>query len=43
MARIGYQCKGDKTAFLARVRYLMDMAKTSLEIKRKELHKRLDG
>jgi anaerobic ribonucleoside-triphosphate reductase len=43
MARIGYQCKGDKTAFLTRVRYLMDMAKTSLEIKRKELHKRLDG
>lgn len=42
MARVGYQYKGDKVAFFQRVRYLMDTAKTSLEIKRKELHKRLD-
>lgn len=43
MARIGYQCKGDKTAFFEKVHYLMDIARTSLEIKRKELHKRLDA
>ncbi len=43
MARIGYNYKGDKQAFLERVKYLMDTAKTSLEIKRKELAKRLDA
>ncbi len=43
MARIGHNHKGDKEAFLARVKYLMDIAQTSLEIKRKELAKRLDA
>lgn len=42
MARIGYLCKGDKEAFKRRVHELMDLAKQSLEIKRKEVSKRLD-
>ena len=37
MARIGYLTKGDKDAFKARIKQLMDLAKTSLEIKRKVL------
>ena len=37
MARVGYMTKGDKTAFLARVGYLMDQAKVSLELKRKTI------
>ncbi|MBI2484056.1 ribonucleoside triphosphate reductase [Candidatus Uhrbacteria bacterium] len=41
-ARIGYMHKGDKEAFLARVEHLMNLAKTSLEIKRKEIQKWLD-
>ena len=43
LARIGYQHKGDKAGFLARVKYLMELGKSSLEIKRKELNKRLDA
>jgi ribonucleoside-triphosphate reductase len=34
MARIGYLTKGDKEAFKGRVKYLMDLAKDSLEMKR---------
>lgn len=41
-ARIGHTCKGDKEAFLGRVKYLMELAKTSLEIKRKEIQKWMD-
>jgi len=41
-ARIGYLHKGDKQAFLARIEHLMSLAKTSLEIKRKEIQKWLD-
>lgn len=37
MARIGYVNRGDVAAFRKRVKYLMDLAKTSLEIKRKVL------
>ncbi|MCB9798295.1 ribonucleoside triphosphate reductase [Candidatus Nomurabacteria bacterium] len=42
LARIGYVCKGDKYAFLERVEHLMQLAKTSLEIKRKEIEKWMD-
>ncbi len=40
--RIGYQCKGDEEAFLNRVEHLMELAKVSLEIKRKEIQKWID-
>ncbi len=43
VARIWYLFKGDEEGFLGRIRYLMDLAKSSLEIKRKELSKRLDA
>lgn len=42
LARIGYNNKEDKEAFKNRILYLMNQAKTSLELKRKELTKRLD-
>ncbi len=42
MPRIGYQNKGDKKAFLERVEHLMNLAKTSLELKRKEIEKWMD-
>lgn len=42
MARIGYTCQGDKKAYLDRVAHLMDLAHTSLEIKRKEIQKWID-
>ncbi len=42
-ARIGYEHKGDKEAFLKRIDYLMDLSKTSLEIKRKEIQKWIDA
>ncbi|MDD2565914.1 MAG: ribonucleoside triphosphate reductase [Candidatus Gracilibacteria bacterium] len=42
MARIGYNTKGDKEAFKSRIEYLMNLAKTSLELKREELTKWLD-
>ena len=40
--RIGYMFKGDKEKFLHRIEYLMELAKTSLEIKRKEIQKWID-
>lgn len=43
MARIGYNFKGDKAGFKQQVKHLMNLAKTSLEIKRKECIKRLDA
>ncbi|PIR03615.1 MAG: ribonucleoside triphosphate reductase [Candidatus Magasanikbacteria bacterium CG11_big_fil_rev_8_21_14_0_20_39_34] len=42
LPRIGYTHQGDKDAFFARVKHLMDLAKTSLEIKRKEIEKWMD-
>ena len=41
-ARIGYTHKGNKEEYFKRIAYLMDLAKTSLEIKRKEVQKWLD-
>ncbi len=41
-ARIGYTCKGDKQALLDRIGHLMELAKTSLEIKRVEIQKWMD-
>lgn len=35
LARIGFNFKGDKEGFMRQVRHLMDLSKTSLEIKRK--------
>jgi anaerobic ribonucleoside-triphosphate reductase len=42
-ARIGYMHKGDKDAFFARIDFLMELAKTSLEMKRKEIQKWIDA
>jgi ribonucleoside-triphosphate reductase len=42
-ARIGHTHKGSKQQFLDRVSYLMELAKTSLEIKRKEIQKWMDN
>lgn len=41
-ARIGYLYKGEKEQFFARIEHLMQLAKTSLEIKRKEIQKWID-
>ncbi len=41
-ARIGYLAKGDKEAFMGRLAYLMGLAQSSLEIKRKEIDKWMD-
>lgn len=41
-ARIGYLSKGDKEAFMGRLAYLMGLAQSSLEIKRKEIEKWMD-
>lgn len=41
-ARIGYLFKGDKKGFFDRLDYLISLASTSLEIKRKEIKKWLD-
>ena len=42
LARIGYTCKGDKKAFLDRIAHLMELAKTSLEMKREVIQKWID-
>ncbi|MFA5748371.1 MAG: ribonucleoside triphosphate reductase, partial [Candidatus Absconditabacterales bacterium] len=42
MARIGYNFKGDKQGFKNQVGHLMNLARSSLELKRKEITKRLD-
>ncbi len=42
MARIGYNFKEDIDGFKGQVRHLMNLAKTSLELKRKEITKRLE-
>lgn len=41
-ARIGYLAKGDKDKFLAQIDHLMQLAKTSLEIKRKVIQEWID-
>ncbi len=41
-ARIGFLAKGDKEKFFQRIEHLMELAKTSLEIKRKEVQKWID-
>ncbi len=40
--RIGYQFKGDQEGFLNQIGHLMELAKISLEIKRKEIQKWMD-
>ncbi|GAB7082369.1 ribonucleoside triphosphate reductase [Megalodesulfovibrio paquesii] len=42
-ARLGYMHRGDEAALLARLDALLDIAKTSLEIKRKEISRRMDA
>ncbi|PID70238.1 ribonucleoside triphosphate reductase [bacterium DOLZORAL124_38_8] len=42
LPRIGYQYHGDEEAFFARIEHLMYLARTSLEIKRKEIQKWID-
>jgi len=42
LARIGYLHKGNKEKFIERLDYLMELAKTSLELKRKEIQKWTD-
>ena len=41
-ARLGYAYKGDKDGFLKKLGELMELGKTSLELKRKEVQKWLD-
>lgn len=41
-ARLGYLYRSEKEKFLARIEYLMEMAKAALEIKRKEIQKWID-
>ncbi len=41
-ARVGYTAKGDKQKLLDRVGHLMELAKTSLEMKRDEIQKWID-
>jgi ribonucleoside-triphosphate reductase len=43
LPRIGYNFKEDKEGFKKQVYHLMDLAKTSLEIKRKEMSKWLEA
>ncbi len=42
-ARLGYVCRGDARGLYARLDALLDTARTSLEIKRKEIQRRMDG
>ena len=42
-ARIGYLARGDKEKFFQRIDHLMELAKVSLEIKRKEVQKWIDA
>ncbi|MBT4153431.1 MAG: ribonucleoside triphosphate reductase [Candidatus Magasanikbacteria bacterium] len=42
LARIGFMNKGNKDLFLKRVEHLMELAKTSLELKRKEIELWMD-
>lgn len=42
-ARLGYQHRGDEAALLRRLDGLLELARTSLEIKRKEIQRHMDG
>ncbi len=42
-ARLGYLYKGDESALLERIDLLMDLARNSLEIKRKVIQRYMDG
>ena len=42
-ARLGYLCQGDETALLARTARLLQLAKTSLEIKRQVIQRYIDS
>lgn len=42
-ARLGYQYKGDEPALMARLEELMDLARTTLEIKRKVIQRHIDA
>jgi ribonucleoside-triphosphate reductase (formate) len=42
-ARLGYLYKNDETALIQKVDYLMELAKNSLEIKRKVIQRYMDG
>lgn len=42
-ARLGYLFKHDKERLYERLSYLLELAKTSLEIKRKEIQRHIDG
>lgn len=42
-ARIGYAYRGSRESFFRRIAYVMELAKTSLEIKRKEIQQRMDS
>jgi len=42
-ARIGYLCKGNKRALYERIDHLMNLAKESLTIKRKNIQRLIDG
>ncbi|MDQ7835559.1 MAG: ribonucleoside triphosphate reductase [Humidesulfovibrio sp.] len=42
-ARLGYLAKGDERDLLARLDALLEVSRTSLEIKRKEIQARMDG
>jgi anaerobic ribonucleoside-triphosphate reductase len=41
-ARLGYLCRGDEAALLARLDMLLNLGKTSLEIKRKVIQRHMD-
>ena len=43
MARLGYKHKGDEQALLEELDYLLVLAKTSLELKRKEIQRLIDA
>lgn len=42
-ARLGYQHRGDEASLLRRLDQLLELARTSLEIKRKEIQRHMDG
>jgi ribonucleoside-triphosphate reductase len=42
-ARLGHTCRGNKKKLFARLDALLEIARTSLEIKRKEIQRRLDA
>ena len=42
-ARLGYQYAGDEAGLFARLDYLMELGKTSLELKRTEIQKHMDN